>query len=883
VGELRKLYYERLEEADLEIERQNNRTEVENLLQLGDQSLNLHDYLPLDLADPLSLWCKWLSMRPEVALTALLAGASSLHKVGTELVIHRNQNFRVPPTIFAALVSESGQKKSPIFSNIIYQPLGQLRSEKVDAYKAAMQDYEMELESWDKSGRQGPKPTEPSEAVLYYFTNATGEAIPVQATKAPEKALLALIDELSGLLRSENSYRNGRGSDRQDILSYFDGTGQTGLRASGIKTEVERIYLSIYGTIQPAVLKGHMADCSDPDGQWARFLFVNQPTVAATLSDDDGQAVQVRDRIADFYRHIDRLPEMEYYLSRDAFKRYQRIYNQLERLRVTHPKPGMRAVYSKMEGYIGRLAVNLHVLWEIGSGKACPSEEISLFILKKAIQLAKFFIGQVQLIHAHSDNDELAPHIIRLIELSKRLDCNGANGWIKAKQYQETFPKKQRPSAQQARDWMLEAVTLGYGCTRGSGNRLLYHWKSDNNNNPDNNPTPPLTDNLGNLGKLGEDLGKGVPQVKTLTNQGIEENVGNLGKGIPHFGKDLINNPDNPPDIVVDFENEIIQEGGYFPQPSPTVRQEPQNLEESSDSALGNNLGNPSPTLPQVPQACASSAVACVTVEPVMRQSAQVPQISPKLQLAQSEQSVQVADIAEENLDQMSPASFQAIATPAPFDFSALMRESQREVTRLKWSKQEGSAYLKATYGKHGRYVLTDEELVEFVTYLKSLPTPSDDSEEAICASLFTRFAIATPEPAQTLNSNSVPDAELESCQQVIASPTPIETLNSDSESELEFGQAIAPAPTPVEIPLPIYQRSDGGFEVVQQKLRKFHYVGRFIPQFTDLDGNVIVANPEVVLVETRRSVKPEYAHVKPEEVDCEDQGIRLENLKEIS
>ena len=763
IGELRKFYYERLGEADLEIERQNNRTEVENLLQLGDQSLNLDDYLPEDLANPLSLWCEWLSIRPEVTLTALLAGASSLHKVGTELVIHRNQNFRVPPTIFAALVSESGQRKSPIFSNIIYQPLGQLRKEKIDAYNAAMEDYEAAMQAWEQSENKGEKPRKPKEPTLYYFTNTTGEAIPVQATKAPEKALLALIDELSGLLRSENSYRNGRGSDRQDLLSYFDGTGQTGLRASGVKTDVERIYLSIYGTIQPAILKGHMADCSDPDGQWARFLFVNQPTVAATLSDDDGQAVQIRDRIADFYRKIDRLPEMEYRLSREAFERYQPVYNQLERLRVTHPKPGMRAVYSKMEGYIGRLAINLHVLWEIAAGKACPSQEISLRILEMAIALAKFFIGQVKIIHAHSDNDELAPHIIKLIELSKRLDSNGVNGWIKAKQYQDMFSKKQRPSAQQARDWMLEAVTLGYGCTRGSGNRLEYHWNCGNKN-PNKNPPP--SNNLGNLGNTWGTLGETLPQPEPIGNKGVEDNLGNLGNVTPPFrNSEEINLYPSTEDKV--GESKIYLEGGYIPQPSPSHPQEPPTVEESSDSDLGNNLGNPSPTLPQVPQVCDSSAVACVTVEPVVEQTTQLPQITPKAQSPQSEQ----------KLD----------------------------------------------------------------NYLESLPTPSEKNlvdQQAICASQ-QRFAIAQPE--------SKPEAN----QENLAT-------------------------------LPIYQRSDGGFEI-SQKLRKFHYIGRrFAPRFTDLEGNELLVTAEMTLVETRRSVKPEYAFVTLEGIECDEQGIRLENLKEI-
>jgi DNA primase catalytic core len=528
IQELRKLFYERSAECDLESDRDDSKTQVENLLNLGDQSLELRDYLPGELADPLTLWCSWLSIRPEVAFTALLTGVSSLHKVGTELVIHRNQTFRVPPTIFSGLVSESGQKKSPVLWNIIRHPLNELRQEKIDAHKAAMEDYRAAMEAWEQSKNKGQKPEPPKDPTLYYFTNATGESIPVQAGKAPEKAMLALIDELSGLFNSANSYRGGRGSDKQDTLSYFDGSGQTVLRAGGVKVDVRKIYLSIFGTIQPEVLKNHVADCSDPDGQWARFLFVNQPLVAATLSDDDGQFVEIRDRITGFYRQIDQLPEMEYRLSRPAFKRYQRIYNQLEKLRVTHPKAGMRAVYSKMEGYIGRLALNLHVLWEIASGKACPEEEIPLYIMEMAINLAKFYIGQIKLVHSFSDEEGLAPGIVKLFELSKRLDTNGKDGWVKAQQYRELFAAKKRPSAQQARSLMLEAVTLGYGRTRGTGNRLEYHWLRDNNED-DEPPTAP--DNLGNLGKVREDLGKDVPEVETIENKGVENNLGNLGKG----------------------------------------------------------------------------------------------------------------------------------------------------------------------------------------------------------------------------------------------------------------------------------------------------------------------------------------------------------------
>lgn len=643
VGELRKLYYERLGESDLEGDRDSNRTEIENLLNLTDQSLELADYLPQSLAQPITQWCNWLNIRPAVALTALLAGISSVHKTGTELVLQRNQNFRVPSTIYAALVSPSGQKKSPLFNNVIRRSLNTLEKEKLTVYEAAMEDYETALQQWEET-KEGKKPQKPKDPSIYYFTNATGEAIPVQAGKDPSKTLLALIDELAGYFNSNNAYRNGRGSDKQDLLSYFDGSGQTILRAGGVRVNLKSIYLSIFGTIQPEVLKRHMQDCSDPDGNWARFLFVNQPLQAATLHDDDGLAIQICDRLTDFYRRIDQLPEMEYRLSPQAFKRYQQVYNQLERLRVTHPQSGMAAVYSKMEGYIGRLALNLHVLWELDANKECPDEEIPFFIMEMAIQLAKFYIGQVKLIHANADDESLPTHIVKMLELSKRLEKYTKNGWIKAKAIQDMYTGKKRPTAQVARDWMIEAVGLGFGQTRGKGNRLEYHWQGDNNCSPDDSPSP---SNLGNLGKSLGTIEEEVPKVETPINQDFQENLRNLRKDSPtaNFVVEEQNLTEDMPPPMESPPPEIALEGGSDPKPSPTLPQECCEAEPVGITELENNLRNPSPTFPQVPQVCDSSAQAVTT--PTLDQN----QLSERVDEGENDsEAIGASDILEQDI-----------------------------------------------------------------------------------------------------------------------------------------------------------------------------------------------------------------------------------------
>ncbi|HAA32261.1 MAG TPA: DNA primase, partial [Cyanobacteria bacterium UBA8553] len=259
--EISQLFETLEQELELSESRSEIRAEVDNLLKLGDQSLSLSEFLPANLAEPLTQLSKELNIRPEVCLTTLLVAASSLHKTQTELVIHRGQGFSVPPTIFAGLVSESGQKKSPILKALIKKPLSVLQKEKRQAFQEALAKYEKDITDWDRckpedraSKFSNGKPKKPQQR-LYYFTNATGEGLLYQFQAHPDKALLALVDELAGLFASQNKYTGGRGSDRQDILSAFDGTGATVLRAAGAKADLDGILLSICGTIQPEVLK----------------------------------------------------------------------------------------------------------------------------------------------------------------------------------------------------------------------------------------------------------------------------------------------------------------------------------------------------------------------------------------------------------------------------------------------------------------------------------------------------------------------------------------------------------------------------------------------------------------------------------------------------
>jgi len=73
------------------------------------------------------------------------------------------------------------------------------------------------------------------------------------------------------------------------------------------------------------------------------------------------------------------------------------------------------------------------------------------------------------------------------------------------------------------------------------------------------------------------------------------------------------------------------------------------------------------------------------------------------------------------------PAAIKASApqiSPEPVDLSDSISKIDVEMARLSWTKTQGRDYLVRTFDKKSRQQLTHEELLQFLSHLKSLPTP---------------------------------------------------------------------------------------------------------------------------------------------------------------
>lgn len=437
---------------------------IAQLLDSG-KGLDFTKILPPDLARPILLAAQNQNLRPELYLVCMLATVGSLAQNGTELVLHKGESFSVTPNIFAAIVAPPSQKKSPVLKAVATRPMQALNREASARYTQAHAEWEAAQKAAHEKGEGFFEP-EP-EREIHYFTNATGEGILNQAGRCPNRGLLAISDELAGYFKSANQYRGGRGSDNEDLLSYYDGHGGLSLRVGGVRSDVETLNLGVLGGIQPGVLERFLGDCQDSNGGWARFIFVNQPIAASTLPDEhDGTGLA--DVLIPFYQQIRDFAPIRYSLTPEAFARFKKAYDTLEQQREKETNPALQAAIGKLAGRVGKIALSLHLLDAAVAFKA-PAKQIEVKTLRRAIRIAGFSIDELRAIYAKCDPlDLLTPVLARIIELSKR------RGEISARDVSRGLPPKGRPCTAEIRRLFSTLAAQGWGEVSGTGKTIAF-------------------------------------------------------------------------------------------------------------------------------------------------------------------------------------------------------------------------------------------------------------------------------------------------------------------------------------------------------------------------------------------------------------------------
>ena len=419
------IYDDLLKESEREDDREFNKAELRQLIDIQNESISLYKFLPKEIATPIIALANRLNLRPEAFAMSLIAGLSSTLARGTKLSID-GSGWVVRPNIYFALLANSSQKKSPILNSMIKTALGEIQSKERADYETRLKEYEIEIEKYNVLKKKPEQladnfPDGPPEKPVFklkFTTNLTLEGVLKQLGQQ-ERGLIAVCDELAGLFKSLNQYKSG-GNDGEVIIELYDGGDMSIVRAKNDPVPLESPLFSMVGGVQPGVLKELFAK-GDDNGNWARFCFVKQPLAATELNVDGGD-IDISEPILSLYQNFSQIPLRHYKLTYQARTLYFEAHNRFEKARVASADHPMGNVWGKASGLIGKLAITLH-----GIKHACqwaiPPEEIDPDVIESAIALTEFLVNQSRSIYAElmvQESSSLPAHLLKLVEFIKR-------------------------------------------------------------------------------------------------------------------------------------------------------------------------------------------------------------------------------------------------------------------------------------------------------------------------------------------------------------------------------------------------------------------------------------------------------------------------------
>ena len=352
---------------------------------------------------------------------------------------------------------------------MIADPLAAMRENNQKKFEAQKKAYEVELENWklSKDEDKGPAPDAPVEKFAY-ITKATWEGIAGMVGRAPTQGILWLCDELAGFFKSANQYRSGKGSDKEDLLECWSGNGAVIARAAGTTVNVGAVSLSIYGNIQPKVLAPFLGDGSDDNGTFARFDFVQQPPALTQITLGLSK-IDINPMLQALYERVDAIPVTEFALDEEARKLFVDYYNHCQRLRLNHPKQGMRAMLGKAAEKVGRVATILHCIYAAHLGGEV-SQKIPASRVRAAIKWVEYTTQQALSINIEvCSPDALESNLAKIISLAER-----KGGTVTARDVLLSFNPKYRPTSQKIREWFGELAGMKYGEVTQKGNSFLF-------------------------------------------------------------------------------------------------------------------------------------------------------------------------------------------------------------------------------------------------------------------------------------------------------------------------------------------------------------------------------------------------------------------------
>jgi hypothetical protein len=355
----------------------------------------------------------------EHLITTLIAAAGSRIGTSSRIVINPSAKYTQPAIFWTCIVAGTGQLKTPA-QQAILSPLNRLEAEEYKAWKLENDDYKNTLDAYKKSKVQDAEPPEqPAPRKRFVVSSATSEAR-IKLHGENPRGFLNYRDEWSGFINGRNKYRKGTGDDLEQDLSEFNGDV---LSKDLVKSDdcvyLEKSAISRTGNTQPETLKNLQSknNFEDFQGEFSRWLFClvnSKPAYIDLFKNDDGLGDELDNFLINLYRRLGELPELDYFLSFEAKQRFQHYQHQLINWTLEENHPGLKATYPKLQSYLARLALFLHLVNAALVG-ATPDQMIGDYTMYAACKMVDFYLAQARLVYAlNSPEQELAGNYLKV-------------------------------------------------------------------------------------------------------------------------------------------------------------------------------------------------------------------------------------------------------------------------------------------------------------------------------------------------------------------------------------------------------------------------------------------------------------------------------------
>jgi len=316
---------------------------------------------------------------------------------GKAVKIQIKKGWTESSILYIALVGRPGINKShPL--KFALTPLLEIDKRNHEIFSSDFDKYE-HVSSLSKKERENEGFDEPVKPILKQMivNDFTPEALN-EVHSNNKRGLGVFKDELTGWLNDFNRYH--KGSDQQFWLSNWSGATITVNRKTGKPIFIPNPFISVCGTIQPAILDEFAKDKMNKNGFTDRILFAYPENLKKPYLDDEEMPQELienyKEIIIKLYNLIenqDPFTEQEpetLNFSVDAKKAFLEWNKQnTDLINDDYIPEQIRSLYSKYVSYISRFALLLQMLyWASGEDN---KENIGSKALSGAKELIEYF------------------------------------------------------------------------------------------------------------------------------------------------------------------------------------------------------------------------------------------------------------------------------------------------------------------------------------------------------------------------------------------------------------------------------------------------------------------------------------------------------------